>query len=87
MEDPQDSNLMDKLFKILKVVEHWQGLLGFEELCENLTKMCIVATLKSMKKVYKVFYFKFKSCAGVAAHRLCSRDIYYGHLVNPPPLL
>ena len=55
MEDPQDSNLMDKLFKILKVVEHWQGLLGFEELFENLTKMYIVATLKSKRKTIRFF--------------------------------
>jgi hypothetical protein len=36
----------ENLFVILKVLEQFRGLLGFEKICADLNRMCLVATTR-----------------------------------------
>jgi len=47
----------ENLFSTLKVLEQFKGLLGFEKLCAELNRMCIVATFKNFSKIEDVFEF------------------------------
>jgi hypothetical protein len=39
----------ENLFEFLKVVDQWKGLLGFEQICAELTRKCAVQIKKSFK--------------------------------------
>jgi len=47
----------ENLFEFLKVVDQWKGLLGFEQICAELTRKCAVQIKKSFKTSQEVIEF------------------------------
>jgi len=47
----------ENLFVILKVLEQFRGLLGFEKICADLNRMCLVATSRNFSSSMDVFKF------------------------------